>query len=136
MTTSSLFLVLAGVERIKQELLVLRYAERHDLAVTAITADRDAAVHLVADGAVRVVLAAFCPSDEGDLPERVMAAGGRLEYVRSPVVQQQQLDAVVRAAYSRGTSIKAIAALLGMEELDVRRTLLGRHVCLRPEDRI
>ena len=130
--TRAAILIRDGALPHQQESACLDYCHRHRYTVTTICRESADAAIVAEVGAVDVVVAAFASADDRTLEDRVVDAGGRLEYVRKPkVTARVDLGCVVAGMHRRGAAVADIAHLLEMDTVEVRGHLRQRGVRIR-----
>ncbi|HEV8174330.1 MAG TPA: hypothetical protein VGP91_11855 [Actinoplanes sp.] len=121
-----------NVSSANQERAVLAYAAERGLTVSAVSASPTAALQLVKDGIVGIVLVCFTTRGTDELAEVIRDLGGELQAVRqSNRVDCRTVDGrnekLVRQAIERGATPEMAALVLGVPIGQVLTTLGRRN---------
>lgn len=115
-----------GLDDERQEKAVLGFAAERGHTVTSVTWSPSAALALIRDRLVDVVLVCFSTRGTDELGDVIHDLGGELEAVRQSarvVLADERTARIVRAAIERGATVEATALVLGMTVGQVRAAL-------------
>lgn len=136
--TVLLFQASLAIER--QEPILLEYAREHRYTVTSLTASPSAALALVRDHMIDIVLVCISTPGTDELGDLVRDFGGVLEAVRQRrqgggLTVDQRNARLAQQAAERGATPEMIAAVLGMPLRQVLDALAARPVVGEPRAR-
>jgi hypothetical protein len=125
-TTAVIFIHQCGVPAELQESACLEYCQRKQYTVDSVCSEPGDAAALVESGSAGVIVAAFRRSEDRAMGQRVHAAGGRVEYTRTPpAARPLDSDDLAAALHERGNTVEQIAQMLGESTQEITRSLSG-----------